>query len=99
VSNEFIILRGSGGRKMGNPSIDPPDSIRDICAIDRNTVADEEIFRDILFDPFSISTLFLNAPSTIPDCPYLLRRFKYRLAERKGGKEKQKQDEEKHSSY
>jgi len=67
---------------MRNPCIDPSDGIRDISAIDGDIVADEEIFRDILFDPFSISNLLLNAPSTISNRPDLLRGFRYRLAER-----------------
>jgi hypothetical protein len=62
-------------------------------------VADEEIFRDIFFDPFPISNLLRNAPSTISNHPDLVRRFSYRLTERKGGKENQKQDEEEHTPY
>jgi hypothetical protein len=99
VTDHFkIFCRGCSG-EMRNPCIDPPDGIRGICAIDRDFVADEEIFRDILFDPFSISNLLLNAPPTIPNCPDLLRGFRCRLAERKVGKEDQKQDEKRHVSY
>jgi hypothetical protein len=85
---------------MRNPCIDPPDGIRDICAIDRDIVADEEIFRDILFDPFSISNLLLNAPSTISNRPDLMRRFLHGLAERGSGERDEKeQDQERHALY
>ncbi len=60
---------------MGNPCIDPPDGIRDICAIDRDIVADEEIFCDILLNPFAISNLLFNGPSPISHLPDLMRRF------------------------
>jgi hypothetical protein len=63
-------------------------------------VADEEIFRDILFDPFSISNLLLNAPSTISNRPDLLRGFRYRLAKRGSGeKDEKEQDQEGHALY
>jgi hypothetical protein len=85
---------------MRYPCIDPPDGIRDICAIDRDIVADEEIFRNILFDPFSKLDLLLNAPSTISNRPYLLRGFRDRLAERGSGeRDEKKQDQEGHALY
>jgi len=93
VTDHFKIFCCSGGGEIRHPCIDPPDGIRDICAIDRDIVADEEIFRDILFDPFSISNLLLNAPSTISNRPDLLRGFRYRLAERGSGeRDEKKQD-------
>jgi hypothetical protein len=86
---------------MRNPCIDPADGIRDICAINRDTVADEEIFCDILFDPFAISNLLRNGPSAIPNRPDLMRRFLYALAERGSGEEdeKKEQDQEGHTLY
>jgi hypothetical protein len=99
VTDQCVVFCSGGSGKVCDSRVDPPDSVRDICTIDRDTIADEEIFRDIVFDPFSISNLLLNAPSTISNCPDLLRGFRYRLAERKGGKEDQKQDEKRHVSY
>jgi hypothetical protein len=87
-------------REMKNPCIDPADGIRDICAIDRDTVADEEIFCDILFDPFRISNLLYNGPSSIVNHPDLMRRFLHVLGKR-GSREKdqQEQDQEGHALY
>jgi hypothetical protein len=83
-----------------NPCIDPPDGIRDIRAIDRDIVADEEIFRDILFDPFAKLDLLLNAPSTIPHGPDLMRRFLHGLAKRGSSeKDEKEQDQEGHALY
>jgi hypothetical protein len=90
VTDHFKIFCCSGSREMRNPCINPPDGVRDICAIDRDIVADEEIFRDILFDPFSISNLLLNAPSTISNRPDLLMGFRDRLAERGSGEKDEK---------
>jgi len=99
MTDHFEIFCCGRSREMKNPCIDPPDGIRDISAIDGDLVADEEIFSDIFFDPFPISNLLPNAPSTISNRPDLLRGFRYRLTERKGGKENQKQDEEEHTLY
>jgi hypothetical protein len=79
---------------MKNPCIDPADGIRDICAIDRDTVADEEIFCDILFDPFPISNLLHNGPSAISNRPDLMGRFLHALAERGGGEEDEKEQDQ-----
>jgi hypothetical protein len=100
VTDHFKILCCSGSRQVRNPCIDPPDGIRDISAIDRDIVADEEIFCDIFFDPFSISNLLLNAPSPISNRPDLIRRFLHALAER-GSREKdeKEQDQEGHALY
>jgi hypothetical protein len=100
VANEFVILGDGCSRETSDPCIDPPDGIRNICAIDRDIVADEEIFCDILFDPFSISNLLLNGPSTVSNRPDLLRGFRCRLAKRGSGeKDDKKQDQEGHASY
>ena len=85
---------------MGDPCIDPPDGIRNIGAIDRDLVADEEILGDILFDPFCKSTFLFKGPPTVSNRPDLLRGFRDRLAERGGREnEEKKQDEEGHDLY
>jgi hypothetical protein len=100
VTDHFKIFCCSGSREMRNPCINPPDGIRDICAIDRDIVADEEIFRDILFDPFSISNLLFNAPSTISNRPDLMRRFLHgRVKRGSGGEDEKEQDQEGHALY
>ena len=52
VANQFIVLCRGRCREMGDPGIDPPDRIRNIGTIDRDFMADEEIFGDILLNPF-----------------------------------------------
>jgi hypothetical protein len=85
---------------MRNPCIDPADGIRDIGAIDRDIVADEEIFRDVRFNPLRIPALLLNRPSTIPHGPDLKGGFLHGLAERGSWKKDEKgQDEKDHISY
>jgi len=100
MADHFEIFCCGRSREMKNPCIDPPDSIRDISAIDGDLVADEEIFCDIFFDPFPISNFLPNAPSTISNRPNLIRRFLHALAER-GSREKdeKEQDQNGHTSY
>jgi hypothetical protein len=76
---------------MRDACIDPPNGIRNIGAIDGDLVTDEEIFRNVPFDPLCKSNLLLKGPSTIPNTPDLLRGFRYRLAERGGGEEEAKE--------
>jgi hypothetical protein len=100
VTDHFKVFCRGCSREMRNPCIDPPDGIRNIGAIDRDLVTDEEIFGDILFDPFCESNLLLNAPSAISNRPDLLRGFRYRLAERGSGEEDEKeQNKKEHISY
>jgi hypothetical protein len=90
VADQFIILCRRGSREMGDPCIDPSDGIRDICAIDGDMIADEEIFRNILLNPLPILIFLLNGPSPVTHLPDLKRRFSRRLAERRGRKEDEK---------
>jgi hypothetical protein len=90
VTDQLIILRCGCRWEVGNPCIDPPDGIRNICAIDGDMIADEEILCNILLNPSAILTLLFNRPSSITYIPDLMGRFMDRLAERKGGKEDQK---------
>jgi hypothetical protein len=100
VADHFMVFCCGCSREMKNPCIDPADGIRDICAIDRDTVADEEIFCDILFDPFPISNFLPNAPSTVFNRPDLLRGFLHGLA-KSGSREQdeKKQDQKGHALY
>jgi hypothetical protein len=82
VADQFIILCCSRSREMGDSSIDPSNGIRGICAIDRNIIADEEIFCNILLNPLAILIFLPNRPSSIAYLPDLKRRFIDRLAER-----------------
>jgi hypothetical protein len=84
VADPFVVFCGSSSREMGDPCIDPPDGIRNICAIDRDIVADKEIFRNILLNPSAISMLLFNRPSSIAHLPDLVGRFMDRLAEARG---------------
>ena len=100
VTDHFKIFCSSCSGEMRNPCIDPADGIRDISAINGDIVADEEIFCDILFDPFPISNLLRNAPSAISNRPDLMRRFLHALAEGGSGEEDEKeQDQEGHALY
>jgi hypothetical protein len=82
---------------MGDPCIDPPNSIWNISAIDGDMIADEEIFRNILLNPLPVLNLLFNGPSTILDGPDLMRGFLHGLAERGNWKKDEKeQDQEKH---
>jgi hypothetical protein len=83
VADQFIILRCGCRWEVGNPCIDPPDGIRNICAIHGDMIADEEVFCQILLDPFAILTLLFNRPSMLTHLPDLERRFSCRLAERR----------------
>lgn len=83
VADQFIILRCGCRWEVGNPCIDPPDGIRDICAIDGDLIADEKILCDILLNPFAKSLLLLNGPLPVAHIPDLMGRFMDRLAERR----------------
>jgi hypothetical protein len=69
VANEFMILCGGGCRKVGNSGIDPPDGIRDICTVNRNFIADEEVLFDIFLYPFTKLNLLLNCPVAVSHFP------------------------------
>jgi hypothetical protein len=75
---------------MSDPCIDPTDGIRNICAIDRNIIADEEILSNILLNPLAILIFLLNRPSTFTHLPDLKGRFRCRLAERWGWEKDEK---------
>jgi hypothetical protein len=78
---------------VGNPRIDPSNRIGDIGTVDGDLITDKKILRDVLFDPFSESTLFLNSPSTVPHFPYLKWGFFHGPCERESREE---EDEESH---
>jgi hypothetical protein len=100
VTDQFKIFRCGCSGEMRNPCIDPPDGIRNIGAIDGETVANEKILCNILFDPFSILNLLLNGPSTICNRPDLLGGFLHSLAERGRREEDEKeQDQKGHALY
>ena len=73
VTDQFIVLGRGCGREMGDPGVDPADGVGYIGAIDWNPVTDEEIFGDILFDPFPELSLLLHAPPPVGDAPDLKR--------------------------
>jgi len=73
MADQFIILRCGGCWKVGNPCINPSYGIRDICTINRDLITDEEIFRNIRFDPFAIEIFFLHRPPSIAYTPELRR--------------------------
>jgi hypothetical protein len=83
VADPFVVFCGSSSREMGDPCIDPSDGIRDICAIDGDMIAHEEIFCNILFHPLPILIFLLNGPSPIPHGPDLKRGFIDRQVPRK----------------
>jgi hypothetical protein len=71
VADQFSIFCGGGRREVGDPRVDPSHSIRNICAINRNLVANKKILVKVLFDPFAIMDFLLNGPTTVSDLPYL----------------------------
>ncbi len=81
VADEFIVLCRGRGRKMGDPGIDPAKRIGDIGTIDRNLIADEEIFGDILLDPFPELDFLRKGPTPVGNLPDLLGGLLHNLAE------------------
>jgi hypothetical protein len=100
MADELAVLCCRGCRKMGNPCIDPPYCIGDICTINRDFIPNEEILCNILLYPFTILNLLFNGPSMIVHLPNLSRRLLDCLTETgKGKREENKENEHKHNSY
>jgi len=91
VADPFVVLGGGCSREMGDPSIDPPDGIRNICTIDRDLITDEEVFCNVLLNPFSITALLPNRPSSIVHLPDLMSGFVHGLTKR-GGPQKDEEE-------
>jgi hypothetical protein len=84
VADELPLFCCGRRREVGDPCIDPPNGIRNICTVYRNLVTDEKIFLNISLNPLTIVLLLFNRPSTIAHAPDLKRRFFYRLAKGRG---------------
>jgi len=92
VADEFIVFCRSGCGEPCDPRVNPSNGIRDIRAIDRNLMADEEIFRDIFFDPSGEIRFFLIRPTLFAHFPDLMGRFYNRFTKsRHADQEKQKE--------
>jgi hypothetical protein len=96
VANQFSVFCCGGSREVGDPRIDPSNGVRNICTINRDLIANEEILCHIGLDPLTVIFLLFNRPSTIPYPPNLGRGFLYDLfpegskRERKGKKDGEK---------
>jgi hypothetical protein len=86
VAHPFAILGRRRRREMSDPSIYPSNGIRNICTVNRNFIADEEILGNIFLHPFSIPNLLFSGPSVVSDAPHLKRGLLHRLAKGGGGK-------------
>jgi hypothetical protein len=75
MADESAVLGCRRCREMGNPGIDPTNRVRDICAVDRDFIADEKILRDIFFNPFAELMLLFNRPPPLTHFPDLKRRL------------------------
>jgi hypothetical protein len=100
MADPFVLFGSGCSREMGDPCIDPPDGIRNICAIDGDLITDEEVFCHILLDPFTITALLLNRPFSFAHLPYLMGGFVDHLTVRRDCEQgEEKQNEEEHVSY
>jgi hypothetical protein len=100
MADQLSVLRRGGGRKMGNPWIDPSHRIGDIRTIHGDFMPDKEIFCDIFLHPFAKSDLLLDSPSTVPHFPYLQWGFLKGSCERLGWeKENEESYQEAHGQY
>jgi hypothetical protein len=96
MADEFVVFGRSSCRKPCDPRIDPSDSIRDIRTVDRNLMADEEIFGQIGFNPSGEIRFFLHSPATITYLPNLRRRFLRRFSKRRCSENKEDGEDEYH---
>jgi hypothetical protein len=94
VSDEFMVFCRGGCGKMGDPRIDPSDGIRDIGTVDRYFMADEEILREIGFNPLGVTVFLFNGPPTLSHHPNLKGRFLDRFSRCRCGDHKRQEKNE-----
>jgi hypothetical protein len=100
MSNQFVVLCGCGCWEVGDPGVDPPDHIGNICTINGDLITNEKILCDICFDPFPKFMFLFHCPTTITYSPDLMRGFMDGFAKGWDRKEDEDKDDEKiHISY
>jgi len=94
VPDEFMIFGGGSNGKTGDPRIDPSDRIRYIGTVHRYFMANEEILREIGFNPLGVTVFLFNGPPAFPHHPNLKGRFLERLSRSRSDDHKKKEKDE-----